>query len=88
MSRYRLKGKKEYTIRRNEDDNVEVYINPQWVTLIAIEGLNELEGNKLLDEHYGKLITEENESKAFLSRVEEFRQRYNQDKLIYVKEKA
>ena len=84
MGRYKLDGIKKYKVRMTSDHKSQVFIEPEWIPFAVIEGLNQLEGNKLLDEHYESLYNNGN-SKEFIGRIEEFRQRYNRDKVHYVR---
>ena len=87
MTRYRLEGVKTYKVRLTPARRSEVLIGSEWISFAEIDGLNQLEGNKLLDEHY-ESMNKSGVSKEFIGNVEEFRQRYNQDKVQYTRDRS
>lgn len=87
MGRYRIEGVKTYRVRVSPKMESQVFIDPEWLDFVVIEGLNHLEGNKQLDEHYESLLKKGN-SKEWIGRVEEFRQRYNRGQADYVRDES
>lgn len=74
---------KTYKYKVDKNKQISYKVGDGWISEAVITGLNELDGNLLLDQHYNFLISEGEETRKSIGEIEQFRMLYNQNEIKY-----